>query len=419
MADDEEDSLQSLAEVTFKPLEWAWQGMIPRGKLSLLTGDPGVGKSLVALQIAAMVSRGDRLPPGISEVAASTETEAIASGEAKSDGNENVSSNAEPRPQAVVLLSAEDAVDDTILPRLMGAGADLSKVFHWREPEFSRQPPAESDGDKTADKSADPSFRLSRHLPRFEASLKRIQEKGLELGLIVIDPIDRYFGPADKKKDRIEVIRKLVHLAARTGAAVLVIANTSWKAGNGSASAIIQEITNSARSVLMVAQDLEDETQRMVLPVKMNLSATPPGAIFTIEDGVVRWKSEPITMTGDQYVTQARVKLKNPLVREEVYEIQRVTNWLRDELTPGRASSIWVRHRAASYDIAYGTLRRAFKNLGCWTSKEGKMWFWHLPGHQGQASEEERNTMVEYPNGDAVGVYRETVPYWLAHQDEN
>lgn len=151
----------------------------------------------------------------------------------------------------------------------------------------------------------------------------------------------------------------------------------------------------------------------MVLPVKLNLSAMRPGAVFTIHDGVVNWNSQPISLTGDQYVTQARVKQKNPLVREEVYEIQRVEKWLKEELTPGRASSLWVRQRAAGYDIAYGTLRRAFKNLGCWTSKEGKQWFWHLPAHPESASEEELNTILEFPNGDGFGIYRESMPHWM------
>lgn len=252
MCSGDEGLLRNLSDVTSKPLEWAWEGMIPFGKLTLLTGEPGVGKSLVALQVAAMVTRGLVRPPGISPTVGASRAGGAGDGPG---GMEGASLDTGARARAVVVLSAEDAADDTVLPRMTAAGADISKVFvmqeHWGR---DRTSIGVGTGEAAAAKEAgDSLFRLSRDLPRLELALERIHEAGLEIGLIVIDPIDRYFGPNDKKRDRIEVVARLVELAARTGAAVLVISNSSYKTGNRGATAVSQELIHSARSVLMVA----------------------------------------------------------------------------------------------------------------------------------------------------------------------
>ena len=134
-----------------------------------------------------------------------------------------------------------------------------------------------------------------------------------------------------------------------------------------------------------------------------------PSRAFSIVDGFLRWKEEPVPISADDYSQQAVVKMKNPLVREEVYEIQRVTRWLKDQLTPGLASSILIRSNAGCYGICYSTLRRAFKILGCRATRSNSQWFWQLPGHEGSASPD----LLEAPEGDLIGVYWESMPNWL------
>ena len=92
---------------TVKPerVSWLWPGRIPLGKLTILDGDPGLGKSVLTLTLAAHVTRGWSMPfeerePGV-----------------------------ECEPAGVVLLSAEDGLDDTIRPRLDAAGADVERVL--------------------------------------------------------------------------------------------------------------------------------------------------------------------------------------------------------------------------------------------------------------------------------------------------
>ena len=96
-----EPVMQLISEVEPEQVTWLWPGQLAEGKITVLDGNPGLGKSTAALDIASRISRGDALPDG-------TQLE---------------------RPRGVVLLSAEDGLADTIAPRLMAAGADTSRLF--------------------------------------------------------------------------------------------------------------------------------------------------------------------------------------------------------------------------------------------------------------------------------------------------
>jgi hypothetical protein len=136
---------------------------------------------------------------------------------------------------------------------------------------------------------------------------------------------------------------------------------------------------NTAPSVLMVASDLENPDQRVVLPIKHNLTGRPPGVSFTVCDGVVEWGTEPIDLSSDEYRLLARRNEKLALVRDDVQEIERAANWLKDELTLEPAPSEIVQRRASQIHLSYGTLRRAFKMIGGKVRKQKNQWFWSLP----------------------------------------
>ncbi len=91
----------TLSEVPSQPVQWLWEGRVPTGKVTLLDGDPGAGKSLVALDLAARVSRGAAMPMARVRPAG---------------------------PANVVLFNDDDSLADTVRPRLEAAGADLSKI---------------------------------------------------------------------------------------------------------------------------------------------------------------------------------------------------------------------------------------------------------------------------------------------------
>ena len=353
---------QRMSAIRPKRLEWAWDGLVPMGKLTLLTGDPGVGKSLVALQVASMVSRGVKTPLGLT-------------------GPGGVSIPADKKRElsrGVLIFSGADQPEDTLLPRLVAAGADASQIFFFKG-YMVNEVPVEKMLDENA--SGLRPFRLSRDLGEVQWCLEELADEGIDVGLIVIDSIDRYIGADEKKNARIEAVAELADLAARNEVAVLVTTNSSMKAGSRGGTVVYHELINAARSVLMVVQDLEDPERRLVLSAKHNLTARPLGVSFAVERGAIRWGAEPVHLSAEEYLVRARLKDKRQLIGEDVRELDRVTNWLEDELKDGQVSSDSIQRRAIEVDISYGTLRRASKLLECKVRKQNNQWFWSLPDH--------------------------------------
>ena len=375
------EMLLRMSDTTPLPVDWVWEGLVPRRNLTLLTGDPGIGKSLVSLQVAAMVTRGVKNPGDLTGLKSGN-----AAGQPARGSTDKPTSNSTgagtttddkvlPVSTGVLVLSAADQPQQTVLPRLIAAGADPSQVFFLNgtvadEPD-PKNPKAAASGSRP--------FRLSQDIDKLEWCLMELCDQGIDVGLIVIDSIDRYLGTDEKKSDRIDVVAQLAELAANADLAIVVTANTSMKAGSRGGTAVYQELMNTARSVLMVAPDLEDPDQRLVLPIKHNLTGRPPGLSFTVCDGVVEWGTEPIDISADEYRLQTRRNEKMALVPDDSQEILRAANWLKDELAREAAPSELVQRRASQVHLSYGTLRRAFKLLGGKVRKQKNQWFWSLP----------------------------------------
>jgi putative DNA primase/helicase len=360
-----------MSDTTSLPVEWAWEGLVPSANLTLLTGDPGIGKSLVTLQVTAMVTRGVKSPLDlIHGLTSKVAVRNAASSAAVTPGGVSASPG-----RGVLVLSAADQPRQTVLPRLIAAGADPSKVFFLNGDDVE-EPEVENDDEAVP---VFRPFRLSQDIEKLEWCLMELSAQGIDVGLIVIDSIDRYLGTDEKKSDRIEVVAQLAKLAANANFAMLVTANASIKAGSRGGTVVYQELMNTARSVLMVAPDLENPDQRLVLPIKHNLTGRPPGVSFTVCDGVVEWGTEPIDLSSDEYRLLARRNEKLALVRDDVQEIERAANWLKDELTLEPAPSEIVQRRASQIHLSYGTLRRAFKMIGGKVRKQKNQWFWSLP----------------------------------------
>jgi hypothetical protein len=223
---------------------WLWKPWILRGAVNLLDGDPGRGKSTIAIDLAARVSRGWGMPPGGGQEAPAVE------------------------PADVLLLSAEDSLAQTIRPRLAAAGADLQRV-HALE------------GIRTDNEDRPPV--LPFDLGMIETV---VTERGAKL--VVVDPLMAYLdGEVDAHRDQ-DVRRVLHHLkmiAERTGAAFLVIRhlnkNTNGAAlyrGGGSIG-----IIGAARSALVVGQHPKERDQFVLAPLKCNLAKKPKSLTYSIE----------------------------------------------------------------------------------------------------------------------------------------
>ena len=409
-------ALRCLADVVTKPLEWVLEDVIPRGEVTLLAGDAGVGKSRFAVGLIAAVLRGQ--PGPRSRIVAATE-ESASGGSPGEQHNEAAAfipagvncdvdsfsvgdSNrppGKPADPAVVVFSSEQMLTDSIRPRLVEARAELSRVFALCGIDEGSQDETENVDDDWDCSEPGPvirgrrvrpwSFQLNRDLPILAAELRRLRADGVDVRMIVIDPIDRYL---ESQRNRFLLdleVSQLAELAAETGVAILAVSNsgtaetvrsTRQPGGPG-----VKALSKVARAVWTIVRDLDVSNRRMLLPVIQASTTNPAGFAYVLRDSLIEWDTEPITITGDDYLIEAAVQVQRPLAREYQFEKERAAEWLYERLSAGRVASNIVRADAAENEISWGTLRRAFSSLGCRTSRErGKgrhgQWFWRLPG---------------------------------------
>ncbi len=199
--------------MTPQRVEWLWPARIPLGKLTIIDGDPGLGKSVLTLELAARVSRGMAMPD--SEPGEDRE------------------------PAGVVVLSAEDGIEDTIVPRLDAAGADRSRIL-------ALNLVTDTEGGKRL-----PTFPGDADYVR--AAVGRVQGR-----LVIIDPLTAYLSGyvnAHKDSDCRRALWPLAQLADDTGVAVVVVRHLNKATGGnplyrgGGSIGII----GAARSGLLVA----------------------------------------------------------------------------------------------------------------------------------------------------------------------
>jgi hypothetical protein len=242
-----------LADVCKGDLKWLWPGRIPLGSISLLVGDPGLGKSLVSLDIAARVTRGAPWPD---EQVNSEETRV----ECPSCPSGSPLSTLDSRPPAsVLLLTAEDDLADTVRPRLEALGADCSRVM------------------------AVPALVPAR----FHDMLGQLVDLGRDLHrvgnllaaepdcrLIIIDPVNAYVGSGDVQR----VLLPFADIARRHDVAVLAVGHSRKKGGAAIHSALGSlAYVSTARSAWLIRQDPQNADRRLFLPLKNNLAASAGG----------------------------------------------------------------------------------------------------------------------------------------------
>jgi len=221
-----------LSSVRPRPVEWLWPGWLPLGKLCDLSGDPGLSKSTLLLDLAARVSSHGVMPDG---------TQGSAGG--------------------VCIMSAEDGLEDTIQPRLRAAGADLSKIGFFEA--YNQAPLVVPD-----------------HLERIEVRLRDYDAR-----LLIIDPLVAFLAQARSDQD----VRKCLHpvklLAERLRCTVLWLRHLSKRGGpkaiyRGSGHV---SIIGAARSGLVVGVDPNDPELRVVAHAKSNLAPKQRSLTYRLE----------------------------------------------------------------------------------------------------------------------------------------
>ena len=336
--------LTRFSEMVDEPIEWLWPQRVPLGKLTLLAGDPGLGKSFVAVDWVARITRGACWPGEPAYFA----------------------------PQgSAVLLSAEDKPEETTRQRLVAAGADLTSVAALK----SVQEIGATRGRP---------FSLRQDLDVLEMAVDRMPD----CRLVVIDPITAYMDGIDDNRngDVRTALQPLAELAARRRVAVLAIThlnkNTSRRAiyrTMGSLAFVAQ-----ARSVWGVVRDPADPDRRIISPVKNNVSCETRGLVFRVpklESGAVPrvcWEMMAEGLSLETALVPRRFDLKEQEYRnQESYCV----SWLRDRLSEGAVRFTNLEFDAR--DFSRSQLHRASVRLGVMKLKEAfdGSWVWVLPEH--------------------------------------
>lgn len=341
--------LRRFSDIESKPIRWLWPGRIARGKVTMLAGHPGLGKSQVTASLAAIVTRGGTWPVDRTQCELGS----------------------------VVFLSAEDDAEDTIRPRLEAAGADLSRCLILD---------AVSDGFTSSGTEIRRSFNLRTDLARLAEALALLGD----VAMVVIDPISAYLGGADSHNNAEirALLAPLSELAASHAAAVVGVSHLN-KGGNNEA---LLRVTGSlafvaaARAAFIVTSDKENPERRLFLPLKNNLgrdreglafsiqSATVPNPTGAIESSKVVWEGQAVTITADEAMAPA-------LGAEERSDLEDATAFLSSLLSNGPVASKRVRAESEGCGHSWATIRRAQKVLGVEAIKEGMNgpWVWSLP----------------------------------------
>ena len=341
-------NLEKLSDIPVKPQGWIWNGVIPEGHVTLVTGEPGVGKSLFAMDAIARLTQGAR----------------------------GLTIAEQGEPGQVILFSGEDDVARVVRNRLEAAGAAIPLVNI-----------VVNDTNTTLEK---PEFRRCRldddgEIESLELYLTLLRETGEPCRLIVIDSANGFLdgtGGRDEVKLR-GTMAKLTDLANRTGVAILLIATPSKveKGKRGSWTPTSPVLAEVARSVWTIVHDPNEPGRRILLPVKTNLCEIPPGIGFTIENQRICWENEWVRQTAEQYVAEANETEQLHHVAAKS-ELSRATEWLKRRMNSAPVYTSVLKADAAGHDISEKTLMRALILLGGIKGKEKKTdgrWFWRLP----------------------------------------
>ena len=335
----------SLESVKAGDIEWLWPNRIPLGMLTILAGDPGVGKSFLSLYIAAIVTS-EKMTPD----------------------------NKMPAYGSVMILSAEDSLENVIRPRLDALGANVSKIKAIRCMQ-NRDP----NGNVTADH-----FNIMHD--RIE--LERVLAENPDTKMVIIDPVSAYFGNIDTHKDSNvrSVLAPLADMAGRFNVAVVCVMHLN----KGNSTKACYRMMGSmafpaqARAVWLVSPtpDGSKNPRRLLIAAKHNNLEDPTTLAFEIKDGRVVFESQPVNITADDILA--------PKSNIEAPERDRAVDWLKELLSGGQSMpSKEIFDLAKQENFNDKTLQRARKELciKCYIeyNDDGeRLWYWRLPKAEGE-----------------------------------
>ena len=306
------------SSVKQRKIDWLWYPYIPFGKLTILQGDPGEGKSTFILAIAALLTRGKAMPDGY-----------------PIDNCQNV-----------IYQTAEDNIADTVKPRLVAARADCSRVAYI----------------------VDEDVTLNFDDPRIEECIMQTNAK-----LLILDPLQAYLvqdtdmNNAGRMRQQ---LKKIADLAAKYNCAVVIVGHMNKASseknlyrGLGSI-----DITAIARSVLMISRDKTDSSIRYMFPVKSSLAPEGSSIAFRLDKKYgVKW-IDNYTPTNDEQEKYTIDKSKQSLAERVISEM----------LEEYDIRSKDILNKLKVTGISERTANGAKSRLGITSYRKDGVWYWHL-----------------------------------------
>lgn len=308
-----------MSDVQLQEIEWLWYPFIPYGKLTIIQGDPGDGKTTLVLNIAAKLSKGE----GLDEKMQIAE------------------------PINIIYQTAEDGLADTVKPRLELAGADCEKIMVIDE----------------SDKS------LSMIDERLEEAIVKTGAR-----LLILDPIQAYLGGGmdmNRANEARDMTKKLGALAEKTKCAIILIGHMNKAAGNKAAYRGMGSIDffAVARSVLLVGRIEGEANTRAVVQIKNNLAAFGHAKAFELSESGFQW-------LGDYEITVDEVLGGIAPKANKMEQAKKILRELAE--TQNTVQSNEVFELAEEHGISKRTMENAKKELGIKAKKINNAWYWEL-----------------------------------------
>ena len=308
-----------MSEIQSQEVSWLWYPFIPYGKLTIIQGDPGDGKTTLVLNIAAWLSKGEGL-----------------------DSDMKLS-----EPVNVIYQSAEDGLADTVKPRLELAGADCERILVIDEKEKS----------------------LSMVDERLEKAIVQTKAR-----MLILDPIQAYLGGGmdmNRANEARDMTKKLGALAEKHQCAIVLIGHMNKAAGNKAAYRGMGSIDffAVARSVLLVGRVEGEPNIRAVIQIKNNLAAFGHPKAFALSEDGFGW-------LGDYEITADEVLGG---IAPKANKMEQAKRLLRElALTSDAVQSNEIFDMADEQGISKRTLENAKRELGIRARKINNSWYWEL-----------------------------------------
>lgn len=321
--------LINMEQVEVEKIDWLLYPFIPFGKVTIVQGDPGEGKTTMVLQIIAKLTKGEAvLPSGSDEPALEAKTVDL-------------------EPVNVIYQTAEDGLGDTIKPRLLSAGADCYRVM------------VIDDNDQA----------LTMMDARLEEAIIKTKAR-----LVVLDPIQGFLGAAVDMHRANEIrplMKRVAVLAEKYHCAIILIGHMNKNSNGKSSYRGLGSIDfqAAARSVLIVGRIKDEPEIRVVCHVKSSLAPEGKSIAFRLDkDTGFEWIGEYDISADDLLSGDNRGK-----------KIHAAKEFLQEVLASGSVAQTKVAEEAESRGIKKKTLWNAKKELEINSVKIGNQWFWMLP----------------------------------------